>query len=195
MDIVLAGCGALGSQIAMHLVGDHTLHLIDNDRVGEENIGTSAYSRVHIGMTKVQTLAEMLYLKNSRRTNPIFVRVERNIRWYLPAQDGEPLVVDTFDNPAARGFTQSPLRSTIHIGVSVDRVGLIAWNNRYPMPQEEVENNPVCTHLLGARILRLTAAAATNAIERFIETGQQSELIITEKEAHETYIGPQPSHR
>ena len=103
------------------------------------------------------------------------------------------MVVDTFDNPTARRLTTSPY--TLHIGVSEDRVGIMAWNNRYPMPVEEAENNPICTHLLGARILRLTAAAATNAIERFLETGQQGELMVTERRVYETHIGPIAPHR
>ena len=64
MKILLCGCGALGSQIALHLARPELeFVLVDDDRVEEGNIGTSVYGHQHVGMQKVKALAGILWQK------------------------------------------------------------------------------------------------------------------------------------
>jgi len=139
VNIYVAGCGALGSQIAMHLAlnDDVTFILIDNDRVGSENIGTSAYDRHQVNMMKATALSELLWLRGCAFTEPQVRFIDHSL-----VVNHEHLIIDTFDNISARECTCG--MSTIHVGVSVDRTGIILWDDSYTLPEEQEGGNPVC---------------------------------------------------
>lgn len=175
MNIYIAGCGALGSQISMHLaLNDVRFILIDNDRVGQENIGTSAYDRHQAGMPKANALAELLWLRGCADTEPQIRFVDATIK----TRD-EYLIIDSFDNVQARSHTCG--LNTVHVGVSTDRTGIILWDDSYTLPEEPEGGNPVCTHLLGRKILRMTATYAANVIEHYLETGEKRNALVTER--------------
>ena len=174
--IVFAGCGALGSLIASHLNCDPSIEyvLIDDDIVEQQNIGTSVYETIQIGIPKVQALGTLLYRRNRRKCQVIRETITR-----LPVKGGpyggDVLVVDTFDNPRARSLTRYACPNIIHCGVSPDFTGSILWNELYPVLDIEFERgaNPVCTHAIGAQIIRLTAVHSSNIIETYLQTGQK----------------------
>lgn len=176
MKIIIAGCGALGSRVALDLAlnEDVVFILVDNDRVGEENIGTSAYDRHQVGMPKAIALSELLWLRGCAETDPAIRFVDSKMEWA-----GDYLVVDTFDNVQAREHTCG--MNTVHIGVSTDRTGIILWDESYTLPEEPEDGLHICTHLLGRKILRLTATYAVNVIERYLETGEKRNALVTER--------------
>lgn len=176
MIIYLCGCGALGSQIAMAIAQPGLeFVMFDDDRVGEENIGTSAFYPHHVGTMKAISLAEMVYLKSRTRARPIIKTLER-----IQPLWGADLIIDTFDNVQSRMYTCG--MDTVHVGVSEDRTGAVIWDEVYTLPPREFErgHNPVCTHQLGRGILRYAAAVAAGVIERFMDTGEKRSLVILE---------------
>lgn len=177
MDVVFAGCGALGSWVAMMLAVNTQLGtalLLDDDVIGEENLVTTPYYAHQVGVRKVIALAEMLCRKgidavgiHGTVSDPL------NLRLY-GISHGNYIIVDTFDNRDARLCTRGP--STVHAGVSVNRTGAVVWDARWtPPPPVGLErgNNPICTRHAGAQILQLTAAHTACAIRAFIEIGSQ----------------------
>jgi len=188
MNILLCGCGALGSQIAMHLARpDREFVLVDDDKVEQSNIATSAYYDIHVGRPKVFPLANMLWHKNRCRGTAMNVTFNHNnFRRIMNMVDSSAwLIIDTFDNVDARIVTQNlyETRSSFHLlhaGVSADRTGEIIWNRDYVLPQVGVPRgqNPVCTHELGAPILRITAALCANIVEYWGQTGTMRSVVI-----------------
>ena len=181
MRICLCGCGAVGSWLALFLSDpEYTFILIDDDRIGDENIDTSAYYVHQTGTMKAITLAEMLYRKNRCIAEPVVQTLRTSARIRRATAD---LVLDTFDNVAARTLTCGLSIPTLHAGVSEARTGEVMWDADYVLPEPsgyERGENPVCTHVLGRRILRTTAAIAASAVEIWLTTGEQHNFILTE---------------
>ena len=176
VTLIIAGCGALGSQIALHLaVPDRRFLLIDDDRVEEHNIGTSAYSLHHVGALKASVLAELLWRKCEAQSETNTRTLDRNYGFYAAG-----LIIDTFDNVESRALTRG--YTTLHVGVSEQRTGAVTWDEDYTLPTSQYArgDNPICTHHLGRRILRFTAAVAAEAAERFLETGEKVSYVIPE---------------
>ena len=187
--IIIAGCGALGSQIALHIATpDRQFLLIDDDRVEEHNIGTSIYSLHHVGALKAVVLAELLYRKCETRSRVVTRTIDKPLDASGFWAENIALVVDTFDNVEARALTCGLEHvaaaysrvPTLHVGVSEQRTGAVVWDEDYILPESEYGRgeNPVCTHHLGRRILQFTVAVATEAIEHFLETNEQLSYII-----------------
>lgn len=184
MRIAVAGCGALGSQLALHLAHpDHTFLLLDDDRVEEDNLLTTIYTRPHLGCQKAIVLAEMLYHK----AGCVAEVHTRTLETGAPIVRWKPdLLIDTFDNFVARALTNHVYIGrdrvpTLHVGVSATRVGAIVWDERYTVPEGPPRGeNPICTHELGRPILRLTAALAANVVEHWVATGEQRDVWVTE---------------
>ncbi len=172
MNILILGCGALGSRIAVELNG-HRLYLLDMDRVGNENIPTSAYFMDQVGQTKVAALSELCY---RRGIWTYTMHKEFDQHFLMPrSEPGPDLIVCTFDTATARRTAAAKYEGwvqVLHAGVSSDRVGCVGVGDGYPMPSgEEDSDNVVCTHLLGLPILSMTALVAAQYIRYFDGTG------------------------
>ena len=176
--ILIAGCGALGSRIAIGLsVFPVELLLVDDDVVKLENVGTSAYTEEYIGMPKTTALATMMWLEHKAAA----VAWHRTVDRLLVLADGG-LIVDTFDNYESRILTRSP--DTLHVGVNADRSGAVEWDENYSIPAGGTwiprGENPVCTHELGKNILRYTAFAAVSEIREYLLAGVRRTVFVAE---------------
>lgn len=187
------GCGALGSAIALHLaLPENSFMLIDDDRVSENNVttGTSVYYHHQIGARKVDCLSEMLWLKGHAIADTRAETVdERNVVGMMDAPLNNigdiAIYVDTFDNVASRRLITSHFGNPVlHVGVSINRTGMVAWDEDFPLgdpaDDEDRYSNPVCTNQLGAPILRLTSVVAVSAIEMYVATGETNNFLITQ---------------
>src|SRR5438034_11772166 len=100
--VAVCGAGALGANIAESLArsGFGRLRVIDRDRVEERNLSTQPYYRSEIGALKAKMLANALYRALGTTVD---ARAEEltaaNVGRLLGGSD---LVIDTFDNSAAR---------------------------------------------------------------------------------------------
>lgn len=180
--LVLCGCGALGSQIAMHLAGPElSFLLIDDDVVEEHNLATSVYMQHHVGAMKAVVLSEMLVRKCRVKEVRSSCRTVQG-REVRQLAEGATLVIDTFDNVEARACTQGLGVPTLHVGVAENRTGAVIWDEWYTLPKSRYSRgeNPVCTHMLGRPILRFTAAVAARVVERFLETSEKLCYVTTE---------------
>jgi hypothetical protein len=169
--IILCGCGSVGSKIALELSSlDNEWILIDDDEIEPENVPVSAYLHDQIGQTKVIALAELLWRKNRVIAKPYSKTLSRNVHQIFP--DG--LVIESFDNPAARLLTINPFKHAdhpvIHIGVDLGEVGSVVWDVHYRLPEIDFNrgNNPVCTRQAGANIIRFTVTIAVYAISQYL---------------------------
>lgn len=186
--IALAGCGALGSWIAMMIAGNTPIDemwLFDDDAIEDGNLATTVYLEHQVGAQKTVALAEMLYRKGVDGI-PISgeVKSHRDIFSHAPIPK-DFIVVDTFDNREARMCTYPPSIEgriwplTLHAGVSIQRTGAVIWHQRWtPPPESEYgrNENPVCTRHLGAQILQLTAAHAASSIRSFAASGKAMDV-------------------
>jgi hypothetical protein len=183
INIILFGCGAIGSQLALHLASeDIVFHLIDDDRVGEDNLLTSAFLYGQIGSRKVGALASLLYRKNKCISMLYDITLTEASYNNIVSSKVFNLALDCFDNAEARLLTCKHLAPTLHIGVSREGTGSITWDEHYKSfegaPRGE---DTFCTHLAGRDILRLTACVAAHVVENYLETGIKESLTITKR--------------
>ena len=178
--IAIVGCGALGSRIAPELVGQE-LMLWDDDRVGEENVGTSAYSIHHAGRFKTVVLSEIC-ARRGIRANHVTETLDEHNRDRLLGSD---LVVDCLDNIPSRSLLTGLSLPTLHVGVSEAGSGSCLWDHDgYQMPDDGRArgDNPVCTHQLSAPLLRMTAIAAVGVIEDWLANGEARSTLVTARQ-------------
>jgi hypothetical protein len=174
--ILICGAGALGSQIAMLLASpEREFVVVDRDVVEADNLRTSVYLDYHVGSPKAVVLSELLYRKGSWSL-PVFKDItEGSISDLVDRYD---LVVDAFDNVAARRLTEHIGYDVLHAGVTAERTGIVQWGEDFPIPAEDPEGEDLCTHELGVSILSLTAAWAAHLAEFWLaENGKAGRVI------------------
>lgn len=170
--IVVAGCGAIGSRIAMEMCNlQLEWLLIDDDIVGPENIGTSAFFSQHRRQLKAVALAELMWRKGRVIAKPYPKTLSKAVSSLSTASNAS-LVIDAFDSPRSRLWTVSDL-PTIHLGVDEGEVGSVVWDKHYTLPEIDFErgNNLVCTHQLGDLIIRSTVAVGVYCIREYLAQG------------------------
>src|SRR5258708_15761215 len=100
--ITICGAGTLGGNLTETLarMGFTHLKLIDKDCVEMRNLSTQPYSRAEVGAPKARALANMLYRAVQAKLESVVVELtSTNSEGLL---QGSGLVVDAFDNRAAR---------------------------------------------------------------------------------------------
>lgn len=184
MNIVLCGAGALGSQLLFAAARpEMTGTIIDFDRVEyAANVasGTTVYGSPQVGAYKAVALAEIVYRLRGARFAPDTERLttERVTRVYQGFREAT-VVVDAFDNLPARSLLCGRHVPVLHVAVSNQGTGVVAWDNAYQLP-ESVDGPPVCTHQLGVRLLRFTAAIAANVLDTFLADGVRLNKMVTQ---------------
>jgi molybdopterin-synthase adenylyltransferase len=178
--VTICGAGALGANVTESLAraGFGRLRGVDRDRVEERNLSTQPYYRSEIGALKAKMLANALYRAlgttvDARAEELTAANVERLL-------GGSALVIDTFDNSAARqvvtefcGRTALPC---LHAGLAGD-YGEVIWNDRYRVPS--AANDDVCDYPLARNLVMLTVAVTCEAVTAFVARGEQRSFTIT----------------
>src|SRR5258708_21163083 len=139
--ITICGAGTLGGNLTETLarMGFSHIKLIDKDRVEMRNLSTQPYSRAEVGAPKARSLANMLYRAVQAKLESVVVELtSTNSEGLL---QGSGLVVDAFDNRAARAAVSAPTRALqlpcLHIGFSPDGLyGSGLWKPHYQVLQE-----------------------------------------------------------
>ncbi len=179
--IAIVGCGALGSRIAVELHGQE-LVLWDDDRVEEHNVGTSAYSLQHTGRFKTIALSELCARRGIRAEHVTDTLDRGNVSRLSSAA----LVVDCLDNAPSRALLTRLSVPTLHVGVSMSGSGSCLWDHEgYEVPDDGYSRgqNPVCTHLLNAQLLRMTATVAVGVIQDWLRDGTTRSAVVTARQA------------
>ena len=180
--ITICGAGTLGGNVTETLarMGFTHLKLIDKDRVEMRNLSTQPYSRAEVGAPKARALANMLYRAVQAKLESIVVELtSTNSEGLL---QGSGLVVDAFDNRAARAAVSATARALqlpcLHIGFSPDGLyGSCLWEPGYQVPQE-VPGDP-CDYPLTRPLALILAALAARFICDFFRKGQSNNFELT----------------
>jgi molybdopterin/thiamine biosynthesis adenylyltransferase len=178
--VTICGAGALGSHLADNLArqGFRDLRVIDRDRIEEHNVGTQLYGASDVGAWKVEVLRQRLF-----RAVGIELHAERKELSDRSAkgllQNGG-LVIDTFDNSAARRSVQEQCRALqlpcLHIGLYAD-YGEVIWDDRYRVPQDVAGD--VCDYPLARNLILMVIAVASEVLVRYVLTQNRQNLSVT----------------
>lgn len=185
MKIIVAGLGAIGSNLLLELARTHqNLSFIglDYDKVEERNLKTQIYFLDHISMPKAK--AAGIVLNRYHRTvkyTPIDFKIDH------PSQIGkfiqlntEDLVLDCFDNTASRKITCDLKANILHIGFSPQYTAEIIWNENYSVPND-VQGLDICELSEACSFIHFTASLSSMVITDFLEKGIKNNFIITNK--------------
>jgi molybdopterin/thiamine biosynthesis adenylyltransferase len=181
LRVAICGAGALGSNLAETLVrqGVSRLRLIDHDRVEEHNIGTQTYGQSDIGQPKADALRKHLFRIASVEADAARKELTAdNVKTLLKDVD---LVVDCFDNTAARRLVQTRARTTgvptLHAGL-FEGYGEVVWDPSYTVPNDAAAGD-VCDYALARNLVLLTVSVAAETILAHVTAGRQQSWTIT----------------
>ncbi len=179
--IVLCGAGALGSQLADNLVrqGARRMTVIDRDRVEAHNLGTQLYDESELGGFKAEALRARLFRAMGVEIEPVAKELsERNAAKLLRGAD---LVLDAFDNAAARGLVTAHCREhglpCLHLGMNAD-YGEVRWNEGYRVPADVLAPD-VCAYPLARNLILIVVALGSEAALRFLVAGARESYSFT----------------
>ncbi len=180
IKIAICGAGALGSNLACHLVrqGAVQLTVIDKDRVEEQNIGTQVYSLDDVGALKAEILRNLIYREVAEEINAVGQELtEKNASKLLKGHD---LIIDVFDNSVSRRCVYETSKTLnipcLHAGVNGD-YGEIRWNEVYRVPSDAGDD--ICDYPLARNLILLVTSVTAEAIVRFIIKKERSNFSIT----------------
>jgi molybdopterin/thiamine biosynthesis adenylyltransferase len=180
LRVAVCGAGALGANLAESLArqGFAALRVIDRDRVEERNLSTQPYYAADVGAFKAKMLANSLY-------RALGVKLDARIEELSGANaarllDGMALVVDAFDNSAARlavkRFCESAGIYCLHAGLAAG-YGEVIWNEGYKVPSPAQDD--LCDYPLARNLVMLTVAVTCETIIRFVATDERRNFTIT----------------
>jgi molybdopterin/thiamine biosynthesis adenylyltransferase len=179
--IVICGAGALGSQLADNLVrqGVRRMTVIDRDRVEANNLGTQLFDESELGALKAEVLRARLFRAMGVEIEPVAKELtERNAAKLLRGAD---LVLDAFDNAAARGLVTAHCREhalpCLHLGMNAD-YGELRWNEGYRVPADVLALD-VCAYPLARNLILIVVALGSEAALRFLVDGARESYSVT----------------
>jgi molybdopterin-synthase adenylyltransferase len=167
--ITIAGVGALGSNLCDTIArqGFTNIRVIDKDRVEKRNIRSQLYGEPDVGAVKVDALSTRIF-------RDVAVEIEA-INKELTAGNspklfkGSALVVDCFDNTAARKLVQDECRAKqipcLHAGM-IEGYGEVVWDQKYMVPQD-VKEGDVCERDLARNLIQMVVAMTAEEIQNF----------------------------
>jgi len=180
VSLTLCGAGALGSLLADNLArqGFRRWKVIDRDRINEHNVGTQLYGEAEVGAWKVDALRNRLFRSVGIEIEAVAKELtERNARSLLKDSG---IVLDTFDNSAARRLVQDQCRLArvpcLHAGLFAD-YGEVIWDESYRVPQDV--GGDVCDYPLARNLVLLTVAVASEALVRCVLGGAKENWSVT----------------
>jgi molybdopterin/thiamine biosynthesis adenylyltransferase len=179
-SVTLCGAGAIGSHLADNLarLGIRRWRAVDRDRVEEHNAGTQLYGQSEVGAWKVEALRSRLFRAVGVEVEAVAKELnDRNARSLLK---GSGIVIDAFDNSAARRLVQEHCRSAaipcLHVGLNADYAEVI-WDPHYRVPNDVTGD--VCDYPLARNLVLLAVAVASEAVVRFVRDGSEVGWSIT----------------
>jgi molybdopterin/thiamine biosynthesis adenylyltransferase len=178
--LTLCGAGALGSHLADNLArqGFAALRVIDRDRVEEHNVGTSLYGRGDVGVWKVEALRNRLFRGAGVEVEAVARELNADNASRFLKNAG--LVIDAFDNSAARLLVQQQCRvrglDCLHVGLAADYAEVV-WDEAYCVPDDG--GLDTCDYPLARNLVLLAVAVASEALVRFALAGERGNWSVT----------------
>ena len=181
VQLIVCGAGALGSLLVDNLARQGVRHIavIDHDRVEAHNVGTQLYGQGDVGAFKVEALRALCFRAAGVEIEAIARTLdERSAPKLLRTVD---IVIDTFDNSAARQIVAEQCRAKqiacLHLGLNTD-YGEVHWNEGYRVPQDVVLRDP-CAYPLARNLIGLVVAIGSEAIVRYVLSAVQENHSVT----------------
>jgi molybdopterin-synthase adenylyltransferase len=178
--LTVCGAGAFGSNLVDNLTrqGLRWMTVIDDDRIEAHNVGTHTYAESDVGEFKVEVLQAEVFRAVGVEFIPMRMRLtERNVDKLLAETD---LVVDGFDDRASRALVTERCRTAnipcLHVRLSAERAEVL-WNKDHRVPQNVIEEG--ADYPLARNLVHFAVALASEAIVRFILTGEQQSYSFT----------------
>ncbi len=179
-SVTVCGAGALGANMTENLArsGFCQLRVIDRDRIEERNLSTQPYYKSDIGAYKAKILTNTLY-------RALGVAIDGRSQELTAANCAQllrnsNLVIDTFDNSAARqavkDYCQKNELPCLHVGLHSDYAEVI-WNDIYRVPSPA--NDDICDYPLARNLVMIAVAIACEVIITFVATGKQQSYTLT----------------
>jgi hypothetical protein len=192
--ITICGIGSLGANLAEMLarMGMQQIRVIDRDRIEVHNLATQPWTQQDIGAPKTRMLAAYLY-------RAVSVRVEAKQIELVTANAvkllrGTALVVDAFDNVAARQAVSDAALELrlpcLHVALGGDgNYGCGLWDKHYILAQQ-ASGLDGCDYPLTRPLALLVAAAAAEIIVSTLLTGYQRGFEVTLRDLQLTTSSP-----
>ncbi len=180
--IAICGAGAIGSNLADTLArqGFARLRVIDFDRVERHNVPTQIYGTGDVGTLKVKALQNRLFRDLGVRIEASNEKIDART---VKALAGSALVVDAFDNAAARRvvaeYCAREAIPCVHAGLSGDGFAEVRWNEHYKVPAEETRQLDPCEVPLARNLVTLAVAVLAEVIARFADRGERMAREVT----------------
>jgi predicted kinase len=184
--ITLCGAGALGANLTETLarMGLPKLRVIDRDRIEAHNLSTQPWTQQDVGAAKARVLAAMLYRAVAARVEP--QHVELTTANALQLLGGSAVIVDAFDNQAARAAVSSAATSLgvpcLHVALAVSGdYGCGLWDDAYRLSAADTTAATLdtCDYPLTRPLALLVAAAGAEVLVEWLRTGEQRGFEIT----------------
>ena len=174
--VTVCGAGALGGNLVTSLArqGFARLTVIDFDRVESGNLGTQPYGRGDVGALKVDVLSRDVYRAVGLDLETHHKRLDTgNARRLLR---GAEIVVDCFDNSAARSAVKDAATACLHVGLAADYAELV-WDPDYAVP-DDTGVDP-CEYAMARNLVLLAVAVAGELVVGEIAGAPRRNLSVT----------------
>lgn len=159
--VTICGAGSIGGNLAQSLArqGFRRLTVIDFDRVEAANLGGQPYGRGDVGALKVDALARAIFRSVGVEVRARKRRLDADNTAHLLR--GARVVVDCFDNSAARSAVQRAVKASgqacLHVGLAVGYAELV-WEPDYTVPSDD--GMDPCGQALARNLVLMAVAAA-----------------------------------
>lgn len=179
--IVVCGAGALGAPLVEGLArqGARRLTVIDRDRVEPGNLGTQPWLLDDVGTPKAQALAWRVEAATPADVRPQVRTLDATNAAKLLR--GADLVLDVFDNTAARAAVQAAVRASgtpcLHVGLAADYAEVVWEAQGYRVP-DDAGLDP-CDYPLARNLVGLAVAVASEAVLSWLAEGARRGFTIT----------------
>ena len=190
LQLVLCGAGALGSNLADTLArqGFGKLRAIDRDRIEEHNVSTQLYGLGEVGVWKVEALRNQIFRATGVEIDPVRKEMtDKNAAAMLKDAD---IIVDLFDNSAARQLVQNQARTLakpcLHVGVNADYAEVI-WDEQYRVPRDV--GTDVCDYPLARNLVLLAVVIAAETLVTFATEGTKKNWSATLRDLNVARFG------
>ena len=183
--ILVCGVGAIGSNLVDNLVrqGFGNIDILDYDVVEAHNIGTQTYGVYDVGQFKVDALSRKIYRDTKMVVNGLNKELVVDNKDILQGYD---LIIDTFDNNAARktvfDYCSELDIDCVHAGMSSDGYAQVVWNDKYIVPQDNEDAIDVCDYPLARNLVLIISSLLSEVIMQFVVNEIKKNLELTLKD-------------
>jgi len=182
MNILIAGIGAIGSNLTARLVSDlrgHIITVLDRDTVEERNTvaGTQFYMPSQVGLSKIEALQFNIYKQFQKEIEILSVNINKT--FYSAGSYG--LIIDCFDNYNARSALQKiaiqEKIELLHMGFSDTFTFAIEWAENYTVPSDITSGFDICEMQGASSFVNMVASIGGSVVQEFLTNKSKINIV------------------